>query len=206
VTNLSEVRHVAAEHSTAPLVRVLCKTRITANSLTVLGFLVSVAAAVVIAEDYLLLGGVLVLLSGAFDLFDGPLARAKGQSTRFGAILDSTFDRLGEAAVLLGLLILYLDQNAFREPLLIYITFVSSVLVSYTRARAEGLGVKCEVGIFTRAERVVVLALGLILGHWIDRAVLIALYVLATLASVTVIQRLVYMYMQQHSEEDRDYE
>lgn len=158
-----------------------------------MGFLVSVAAAVVIAKDYLLLGGGLVLLSGAFDLFDGPLARAKGQSTRFGAILDSTFDRLGEAAILLGLLILYLGQDAFREPLLIYITFVSSVLVSYIRARAEGLGMKCEVGIFTRAERIVVLALGLILAHWIDMAVLVALYVLAALASVTVIQRLIYM-------------
>ncbi len=98
--------------------------------------------------------------------------------------------------MLLGLLILYLGQHAFREPLLIYITFVSSVLVSYIRARAEGLGIRCEVGIFTRAERIIVLALGLILGHWIDMAVLVALYVLATLASVTVIQRLVYMQQQ----------
>jgi len=158
-----------------------------------MGFLWSVAAAVVIAKDYLLLGGGLVLLSGAFDLFDGPLARAKGQSTKFGAILDSTFDRLGEAAVLLGLLILYLGQHSFREPLLIYITFVGSVLVSYIRARAEGLGIKCEVGIFTRAERIIVLTLGLILGHWIDGAVFIALCILATLTLVTVIQRLIYI-------------
>jgi len=158
-----------------------------------MGFLGSVAAAIVIAKEWLLLGGGLVLLSGVFDLFDGPLARAKGQSTRFGAILDSTFDRLGEAAVLLGLLILYLGQHSFREPLLIYITFVGSVLVSYVRARAEGLGIKCEVGIFTRAERVIVLALGLILGQWIDMAVLIALCILATLALVTLVQRLIYI-------------
>jgi len=154
------------------------------------------AAAAVIAKEYLLLGGLLVLLSSAFDLFDGPLARATGQSTRFGAILDSTFDRLGEAAVLLGLLILYVDQQSFWEPLLIYITFVGSVLVSYVRARAEGLGIKCEVGLFTRAERVIILVLGLILGHWLDRAVLIALCVLATLALVTVIQRLIHVQRQ----------
>ena len=189
--NLSEVRHIAAERSTQPLVNILCKTRLTPNTLTLMGFLVGVAAAVVIAKGWLLLGGGLLLLSGAFDLFDGPLARAKGQSTRFGAILDSTIDRLGEAVVLLGLLILYLGST--WEPLLIYITFVGSVLVSYVKARAEGVGIKCEVGIFTRAERVIVLALGLILGHWIDGAVFIALCILAALALVTMMQRLIYI-------------
>ena len=191
--NFSEARHIAAQRSTAPLVKVLLRTGLTPNTLTITGFLVSVAAGVVVAKEYFLLGGCLVLFSGAFDLFDGPLARAKGQSTRFGALLDSTLDRLGEAVVLLGLLIMYLWQSATWEPLLIYITFVGSVLVSYVRARAEGLGIKCEVGMFTRAERVIVLALGLILGHWIDGAVLIALCILATLASVTVLQRIIHI-------------
>ena len=191
--SLSEVRHMAAERSTAPLVRVICLTRLTPNILTLMGFLVSVAAAVMIAKAWLLLGGGLVLLSGAFDLLDGPLARATGQSTKFGAILDSTCDRLGEAAVLLGLLVLYLDRNSAWEPVLIYITFVCSVLVSYVKARAEGLGIKCEVGIFTRAERVIVLALGLLIGHWMDKAVPIALGILAALALVTVMQRLIYI-------------
>lgn len=191
--NLSEARHIAAQRSTAPLVRVLSRTRLTPNTLTVMGFLVSVAAGVVVAKEYLLLGGGLVLFSGAFDLFDGPLARAKGQSTRFGALLDSTLDRLGEAVVLLGLLILYLWQSLTWEPLVIYITFAGSVLISYIRARAEGLGMKCEVGLFTRAERVIVLALGLILGHWIEEAVFIALCILAALAWVTVLQRLIYI-------------
>jgi archaetidylinositol phosphate synthase len=191
--NLSEARHIAAQRSTAPIVRVLSRTGLTPNALTVMGFLVSVAAGIVVAKEYLLLGGGLVLFSGAFDLLDGSLARAKGQSTRFGALLDSTLDRLGEAAVLLGLLILYLWQSSTWEPLLIYITFVGSVLVSYVKARAEGLGLKCEVGVFTRAERVIVLALGLILGHWIEEAVLITLCILAALALVTVLQRLIYI-------------
>ncbi|HJX69816.1 MAG TPA: CDP-alcohol phosphatidyltransferase family protein, partial [Dehalococcoidia bacterium] len=179
--------------STAPLVKVLARTRLTPNTLTFMGFLGGVAAGVVIAKEWLLLGGCLVLFSGAFDLFDGSLARAKGQSTKFGALLDSTLDRLGEAVVLLGLLILYLGQDSTWKPLLIYITFVGSVLVSYVKARAEGLGIKCEVGIFTRAERIIVLALGLILGHWIEGAVLIVLCILATLALVTVLQRLIYI-------------
>jgi CDP-diacylglycerol--glycerol-3-phosphate 3-phosphatidyltransferase len=133
------------------------------------------------------------LFAGAFDLLDGPLARAKGQSTRFGAMLDSSLDRLSEAAVFLGILIYYVNQNNTWETSLPYITFVGSVMVSYLRARAEGLGLKCEVGIFTRAERVIVLAIGLMIGQWIDEALVIALCVLAALAFVTVVQRLIYV-------------
>jgi CDP-diacylglycerol--glycerol-3-phosphate 3-phosphatidyltransferase len=169
-----------------------------------MGFLVSVAAGVVISEEYLLLGGCLVLFSGVFDMLDGSLARAKGQCTKFGALLDSTLDRLAEAVVLLGLLIMYSRQPSTWgpwEPMLIYITFVGSVLVSYVRARAEGLGMKCEVGIFTRTERVIVLALGLILGHWIEEALLITVCILAAFAWVTVLQRIIYM--QQHSTTNR---
>jgi CDP-diacylglycerol--glycerol-3-phosphate 3-phosphatidyltransferase len=195
LVNLSEVRHTAAEYSTARLVNVIRKTRVTPNILTLIGLAVSGVAGAMIALDDLLLGGVLVLVSGVFDLLDGPLARATGQTTRFGAVLDSTCDRLGEAAVLLGLLVLYLDHHSFWEPILIYTTLVTSVLVSYVRARAEGLGLKCEVGIFTRAERVAVLALGLMVGYWIDKAVLVSLCVLTAFALVTVIQRLVHIRM-----------
>jgi CDP-diacylglycerol--glycerol-3-phosphate 3-phosphatidyltransferase len=199
--DLSEVRHKAEQYSAAPIVRVLSRTGITPNTLTVIGFLVSVAAGVVIAEEYLLLGGGLMLFSGVFDMLDGSLARAKGQSSKFGALLDSTLDRLAEAAILLGLLVLYLDKNSTWEPVLVYITFVGSVSVSYVRARAEGLNIKCEVGIFTRAERVVVLALGLILGHWIEEALLIALCIIAAFAWITVLQRIIYT--RRHSTTDR---
>ncbi len=156
----------------------------------------SIGAAVVIAKGYFLIGGGLILFSGAFDLFDGALARATSQSTRFGAILDSIVDRLSEAVVLLGLLILYLGQHAAWEPLLIYIALAGSIMVSYIRARAEGLGVKCEVGIFTRAERVIILALGLLLTSVYTRSPLVALCILATLAWVTVIQRFIYVKQQ----------
>ena len=200
--DLSEVRHIAEQRSTAPIIRVLSRTGLTPNILTVIGFLVSVAAGAVIAKEYLVLGGGLMLFSGIFDMLDGSLARAKGQSTKFGALLDSTLDRLAEAAVLLGLLVMYLDQDSIWEPVLIYVTFVGSVSVSYVRARAGGLGIKCEVGIFTRVERVIVLALGLIIGQWIDLALLIALCVLAALAWVTVLQRLIHV--RKYSTMDRE--
>ena len=191
--NLSGVRHTAAEFSTARVVGILRKTRVTPNILTLIGLAVSGVAGAMIGLDYLLLGGSLVLVSGIFDLLDGPLARATGRATKFGAVLDSVCDRLGEAAVLFGLLVLYLDHHSFWEPVLVYSTLVTSVLVSYVRARAEGLGLKCEVGIFTRAERVVVLALALIVGHWVDKAILVSLCVLTAFALVTVIQRLVHI-------------
>ncbi|MBM4462906.1 MAG: CDP-alcohol phosphatidyltransferase family protein [Chloroflexi bacterium] len=191
--NLSEVRHTAAEYSTARVVGVLRKTRVTPNILTLIGLAVSGVSGAMIGLDYLLLGGALILVSGVFDLLDGPLARATGKTTKFGAVLDSTCDRLAEAAVLLGLLVLYLDHHSLWEPILVYTTLVTSVLVSYVRARAEGLGLKCEVGIFTRAERVVVLALGIIVGHWVDKAILVSLCVLTAFALVTVIQRFIHI-------------
>ena len=191
--NLSEARHHAAEISTVRLVGFLSRTGLTPNTLTLVGFAFSVAAAAVVAEDYLIAGGVLVLVSGVFDMLDGPLARAKGRTTRFGAVLDSTCDRLGEAAVLLGIMIAYINKDAVLEPVLAYSAFTGSVMVSYLRARAEGLGLACEVGIFTRAERVILLALGLILAHWMDKAMLVVLCILTALTLATVAQRLLHV-------------
>ena len=98
--DLAETRHKLAERFTTPAARILSKTGVTPNMLTVMGFLVSIAAAVLIAKEYFLAGGLVILLAGAFDLLDGPLARATGKTTRFGAFLDSTLDRLSEAAVI----------------------------------------------------------------------------------------------------------
>ena len=193
MTDLAETRHKLAERVTTPAARILSKTGVTPNMLTVMGFLVSIAAAVLIAKEYFLAGGLVILLAGAFDLLDGPLARATGKTTRFGAFLDSTLDRLSEAAVLAGILAYYAYHEGTWESLLAYATFVGSVMVSYLRARAEGLGVKCEVGIFTRAERVVVISIGLIVGQWFDLAIPVMLGIITALAFVTVIQRLIHV-------------
>jgi CDP-diacylglycerol--glycerol-3-phosphate 3-phosphatidyltransferase len=194
LTDLAEKRHRLAERFTTPAAKLLSKTGVTPNMLTVMGFLVSIAAAVLIAKECFLAGGLVVLFAGAFDLLDGPVARVTGKTTKFGGFLDSTLDRLSEAAVLAGILAYYaFFERGTWEPLLAYGCFVGSVMVSYLRARAEGLGVKCEVGLFTRAERVVFMSAGLMFGQRFDLAIPIMLGIITALAFVTVIQRLIHV-------------
>ena len=186
--NLADIRKDLACHITDPMVRILSKSGITPNALTLINLALNIVAAYVIAVGHFLLGGALVLVSGLFDLLDGALARFTNQSTKFGAILDSTVDRISEAAIFCGLLIWYVPQGARLEIVLIFAALIGSFLVSYIRARAEGVGWQCQVGLFTRAERVIVLAIGLLLNQ-----IFIALCVLVVFVFVTVAQRLVYL-------------
>ena len=186
--NLADIRKDLACHITDPMVRILSKSGITPNALTLINLALNIVAAYVIAVGHFLLGGALVLVSGLFDLLDGALARFTNQSTKFGAILDSTVDRISEAAIFCGLLIWYVPQGARLEIVLIFAALIGSFLVSYIRARAEGVGWQCQVGLFTRAERVIVLAIALLLNQ-----IFIALCVLVVFVFVTVAQRLVYL-------------
>jgi CDP-diacylglycerol--glycerol-3-phosphate 3-phosphatidyltransferase len=136
-----------------------------------------------------------VLAAGFFDILDGALARRIKKVTPFGGVLDSALDRLSEAAVLLAILVLYAQEAAFTPIILTCLALIGSLLVSYVRARAEGAGLECRVGLFTRGERVVVLVLGLLLSH-IDYALVIALAIIVVFSFVTVIQRLVYAWQQ----------
>ncbi len=113
-------RHRLADRFTTPAARVLSRTGVTPNTLTVMGFLVGVAAGVLVARAYFLAGGLVVLLAGAFDLLDGPVARATGKTSRFGGLLDSALDRLSEAAVLAGILAYYVYNGGTWESLLAY--------------------------------------------------------------------------------------
>jgi CDP-diacylglycerol--glycerol-3-phosphate 3-phosphatidyltransferase len=190
--NLIDIRRNLAYRITAPVVRILSKSGITPNALTFINLALNIVAAYVVATGHFLLGGVLVLVAGLFDLLDGALARFTKQTTRFGAILDSVADRISEAAILCGLLIWYIPQEeASLEIVLIFVVLIGSFLVSYIRARAEGLGWQCQVGLFTRAERVIVLAIGLLINQ-----IFIALCVLVIFVFVTVVQRLVYLWKQ----------
>jgi len=187
--NLIDIRRNLAYRITGPVVRILSKSGITPNALTFINLALNIIAAYVIATGYFLLGGVLVLVAGLFDLLDGALARFNKQTTRFGAILDSVVDRISEAAILCGLLIWYIPQEeAGLEIVLIFVVLIGSFLISYIRARAEGLGWQCQVGLFTRAERVIVLAIGLLANQ-----IFIALCVLVVFVFITVVQRLVYL-------------
>ena len=150
MTNLTEIRRTAARWITEPLKTILVKSRLKPNNLTWIALAISIIAAGAIAANQLLIGGILVLLSGLFDILDGALARLTNQATRFGALLDSTFDRISDAIVFLGLLILYIGSGGVLEIVLIFLALIGALLTSYVRARAEGLGINCAVGLFTR--------------------------------------------------------
>jgi len=186
--NLVELREKLGSHITKPVVGSLNKSGIKPDTLTFIGLAIDIGAAYVIATGHFPLGGVLILISGLFDLLDGALARFANQTTKFGAILDSTVDRISEAVIFCGLLIWYLPKGATLEIVVIFAALIGSFLVSYIRARAEGLGLKCQVGLFTRAERVIVLAVGLLVNQ-----TFIALWVLVVFIYITVVQRLLYL-------------
>jgi len=189
--SLWQLRKTLAERLTGPVIRFLARTSITPGAITWLGFIVSVAAAVLVAGGNLVAAGVLVLVAGFLDMLDGALARGTGRVTRFGAVLDSTLDRLSEAALLLGILFLFAAEARLAAVLLVGITLTGSQLVSYIRARAEALGLEPRAGLFTRPERVIVLALGLLLNQLV-----IALVVIAVFSFFTVGQRLVDVHRQ----------
>jgi CDP-diacylglycerol--glycerol-3-phosphate 3-phosphatidyltransferase len=190
--SLIDIRRNLAYRITNPIVGILSKSGITPNALTIINLALNIVAAYIIATGHFLLGGGLVLVAGLFDLLDGALARFSKQTTKFGAILDSTVDRISEAAVLCGLLIWYAPQEgASLKIVLIFVVLIGSFLVSYIRARAEGLSWQCQVGLFTRAERVIVLAIGLLINQ-----IFIALCVLVVFVFITVVQRLLYLWKQ----------
>ncbi len=186
---ITDIRKRWPRRLAEPVARLVAKTGLSPNILSVLGLFLNIGVAAIIASGHPLVGGITLLFAGAFDLLDGTVARLTQRSTRFGALLDSTLDRLSDAAVLLGLLVLYARQEATGEILLVYIALVGSMMVSYIRARAEGLQLECEVGLLARGERVVILALGLIFNR-----VIIALWILAILANVTAAQRIFYVW------------
>jgi CDP-diacylglycerol--glycerol-3-phosphate 3-phosphatidyltransferase len=195
MAKLSEIRKAAAFYFIQPAVRLLAKTPITPSALTWFGFLLAVGAAVLIAKGHLLAAGVVVLVAGFFDILDGALARHTNRTTHFGAVLDATLDRLSEGVLLLGILALYAREPSTVGILLAGAALLGSLLVSYIRARGEVLGLECQVGLFTRAERVVVLALGLLLSQ-IDYALIIALAIIVAFSFITVGQRLVHLWRQ----------
>ncbi len=169
-----------------PIGRGIARTGLTPNMVSVIGFCGNLGAAAVIAFVDLRIGGILMLVASGLDLLDGAVARATNRVTRFGAILDAVLDRLSEAIVLIGLAYHYEDLgDHMLEVLLIFGALTGSIMVSYVRARAESFGIELREGLFTRPERVVLLAAGLISG-----LVVPALWILSVLANLTALQRL----------------
>ena len=177
--------HRVPERITGPIVRLLSHTGVTPNHLSILGFLGNLGAAVLAARGEFLLAGVLMLVFSALDLLDGALARATGRATKFGAVLDSSLDRLSEAAVLGGLTFYFAERHQTEETVLCFAALAGSLFVSYVRAQALSHGLDLRDGWFTRAERVILLAGALIISQ-----VRIGLWILAVMAIATGAQRL----------------
>ena len=150
-----------------PAVSLLVAFKFTPSAATFVGLVIAVIAAYFISEGEFLIGGILVLVSSTFDLLDGGIARATGTVSKRGALMDSVFDRVSELAVLLGFA-MYFVSGADESQLGVLLAFVAmsgSTMVSYVRARAEGLGVKGTAGFMTRPERVAIVVVCLIIGY-----------------------------------------
>lgn len=181
---LTELFKQRANQALERPVRQLARRGLSPNVLTITGLALNAVVGLVLALGWEFAGGFLVIFAGLFDMLDGALARMSGRTTRFGALLDSVVDRFSEAAILVGLLWFYLSSQRLTEVLLLFAVLLGSLMVSYVRARAEGLGIDCEVGLLARPERVLLLALGLIVSQMV-----IVLLLLAILTHATVIQR-----------------
>ena len=188
---LAKVRHNLAQHISRFPAMLLAKAGISPNALTVFGFVTTLAVAWVLSTGRFFLGGFLVLLTGSLDFLDGALARYTGRSTVFGAFLDSTLDRFSDAALFLGLLAYYASQGSYHQILLVGAALIGSLVTSYARARAEGLGLKDEVGLFTRTERIILLAIGLIANQ-----MLVILWIIAVLSNFTALHRIFHVWRQ----------
>jgi CDP-diacylglycerol--glycerol-3-phosphate 3-phosphatidyltransferase len=187
---------------TRPMVESLIRSGIRPNTITTIGTLLVVASAAAYGLGWIRWGGVLYLVSGIVDTLDGAVARANGQVTKFGAFYDSTLDRVGDGATFMGIAVFYLlapaGSVAFRDLAIIIsmVAIVASLLVSYARARAEGLGIDCKVGMVQRAERILLLGVpSVLVGAGPDGLVLFWIVAILALTSViTVVQRFVYVY------------
>lgn len=183
-----------------PLTNWLVERRVHPNALTTVGFLVTCGAALAFHGHHVRTAGFLVLLGGLFDILDGRVARLSGLGSKFGAFYDSTLDRISEIAVFFGILSLYNDYRVeLGDVGMIYWTMLAmagSLMISYTRSRAESMGLDCRVGLVPRAERVVLIGLSALLFGEDGRGIVLKVVVilLAVLSAITAIQRIVWVY------------
>jgi CDP-diacylglycerol---glycerol-3-phosphate 3-phosphatidyltransferase len=175
----------------------LIESRLTPNAISLTGLALNVLAAGLVFADFIFLGGIAFIVGSIMDTLDGRYSRMSGKGTQFGAFLDSTLDRASEGIVLTAVAFQFSTANDHVAVAATVAAVLSSIMVSYTRARAEALGIKGDVGIAPRAIRVVILAIGLVIGSAAslgDVTVLeLSVYVLAALSIVTVLQRIFFV-------------
>jgi CDP-diacylglycerol---glycerol-3-phosphate 3-phosphatidyltransferase len=177
----------------APVVRLAMALRLTPNTITVIGLLITLVAAALVGSGWLLLGAAVLTAGSLLDAVDGALARATGGGTAFGSFLDSTLDRAGEAILYVGIgaWLLSTQPEPFWPVVALLVALSGSFIVSYAHARAQGIGLAADVGLAPRTERLVIVIAGVALaGLGFVPGLLAALVVLATLTTLTVIQRI----------------
>lgn len=156
------------------------------NTMTILGLIGNTVGAVFLARGQMTIGGIIILLMGPIDALDGTMARLRGEPSEFGAFVDSVTDRYSELVIFGGLLFYYVQGGEWLPATLTYFAAAGSVMVSYTRARAQSLGYDSKVGILTRFERYIVLAPALVFNIPV-----VGLWIIAVLANITAIQRII---------------
>ena len=189
------------------IVRGLALSKISPNALTFIGLWINIVAAMLFGfasadndqPRRFFYAGLVIIGAGIFDMVDGRVARATNQVTDFGGFFDSVIDRYSDVALFFGLLVYYARANRFFYVVLVAIVMTSSVMVSYTRARAENMIPKCKVGFMERPERIVLVILGALFNRMAP-----ALWVLAVLSTVTVVQRIKYTYDETTGRERRE--
>jgi len=181
------------------IVHGLALTRISPNALTFIGLVINIVAAFFFGHanttnpDLMFFyAGVVIFCAGIFDMLDGRVARRNNQVTVFGSFFDSVIDRYSDVVLFFGLLVYYGRINRFRYVVLVAFVMVTSLMVSYTRARAEALIGSCKVGFMERPERIVLILIGALFNHW--NAMAPVLWILAVLSTITVIHRITYTY------------
>jgi CDP-diacylglycerol--glycerol-3-phosphate 3-phosphatidyltransferase len=168
-----------------PIARVIGWSGVSPNAVTIAGFVLTAADATLLAMGHVQLAGALLVPAAILDAIDGSLARMQNRVTRFGAFLDSTIDRYSEAALFLGALVYYVNQEqAGVEIIVLFVALVGSLMVSYTKARGDATGVVVKGGLLTRFERMVILIVAMVLNE-----LTVALWILAVLTNVTALQR-----------------
>ncbi|MBM3665658.1 MAG: CDP-alcohol phosphatidyltransferase family protein [Actinobacteria bacterium] len=184
----------AARSFADPLVRGLVRAGVTPNAITVFGFILAVATAILTGYEMWIAAGIVFVVGSSSDMFDGSVARMSGKATRFGAFFDSNLDRLGEALILGAIGVAMAREARTWAVAMAFLALAGSFLVSYTRARAEGLGVESNKGgLFSRFERLVLMGFALFLGGW-GIAIEVVLTILAIGTLVTFAQRLFYVH------------
>ena len=174
-----------------PISAAIGRTRISPNTLTILGLLLSLGAAALVWYGYYVTAAIIFTVGSLFDMLDGAVARLAEKVTPMGAFLDSTFDRVGEGVVLTAIALAYARDGGLWMVGASFATMIGSFLVSYTRARAEALGLECKVGLMTRPERLVLIGLGLLLQRF--GVLPVVMYILAVLTALTVLQRILHV-------------